>query len=299
VVRDFGSLRAFDLIKQRATAQGREFRTSHAELPGLQFPARDLRAQTLARTPTEAARIEAIEVHSAPQVWIPAWLFLPDDTHGKGSALLVLDEKGRNAGAGEDGVYHRLARGGRVVCAADIRGIGDMRAEVGRGDPAYTVPHDSEEEFAWASLILGSSLLIQRVQDILAVLQAMRNESRIAGRRIVMAARGRLTVPGLFAFAASPLADSLYLASGLISYQNLLETENYRAPLASFEWDVFRRTDLPLLAAQAAPRSVHLAGPVNAAGNVVDASLVQRIYSGANARFSAFPAWDETAFAAL
>ena len=53
--------------------------------------------------------------------------------------LLVLDEKGRNAGANEDGTYHRLAREGRVVCAADIRGIGDMRPEVGRGDPAYTV----------------------------------------------------------------------------------------------------------------------------------------------------------------
>jgi dienelactone hydrolase len=299
VVRDFGSLRPFDLIKQRATAQGRAPRTSHAELPGIQFPTRDLKLQTLARTPTEAARIEAIEVHSAPQVWIPAWLFLPDDTHGKGSALLVLDEKGRNAGAREDGLYHRLARGGRVVCAADIRGMGDIRPEVGRGDPAYTVPHDSEEDFAWASLILGSSLLAQRVQDIFAVLQAMRNESRIAGRRIVIAARGRLTVPALFAFAASPVADSLYLAGGLISYQNLLETENYREPLASFDWDIFRRTDLPLLAAQAAPRTVHLAGAVDGAGNTVDASLMQQIYSGENVQFSALPAWDEAVFGTL
>jgi hypothetical protein len=177
--------------------------------------------------------------------------------------------------------------------------MGDMSPEVGRGDPAYTVPHDSEDDFAWASLILGSSLLAQRVEDILAVLQALRNDSRMVGRRIVLAARARLTVPALFAFAVSPLADSLYLAEGLISYQNLLETENYREPLSVFAWDLFRRTDLPLLAAQAAPRRVHLAGPVDAAGNTVHASMVRRIYSSGNIDFSASPAWDEEAFAAL
>lgn len=299
VVRDFGSLRPFDLIQKRATARGRASRSSDRDPLPIQFPARELKLQTLARTPTEGAWIEAIEVRSAPRVWVPAWLFVPDDTHGKGFALLILDEKGRNAGAREDGTYHRMARRETLVCAADIRGIGDMRPEVGRGDPAYTVPHDSEEDFAWASLILGSSLLAQRVEDILAVLQAMRNDTRVTGRRIVMAARARLTIPALFAFAASPLADSLYLAGGLISYRNLLETENYREPLASFAWDLFRHTDLPSLAAQAAPRRVHLAGAVDAAGNTVDLSLVRRIYPGENVQFSTLAAWDEAAFAAL
>lgn len=299
VVRDFGSLRPFNLIKKRATTQGTTSSISVSELLRIKFPSRDLKLQTLAPTQTEGARIEAIEVHSAPQVWVPAWLFIPDDTHAKGSALLVLDDNGRNAGAREDGMYHQLARGGRVVCAADIRGIGDMRPEVGRGDPAYTVPHDSEEDFAWASLILGNSLLAQRVQDILAVLQAMRNEPRTTGRRIVIAARERLTVPALFAFAMSPLANSLYLAGGLVSYQNLLETENYREPLASFAWDLFRRTDLPLLTAQAAPRRVHLAGPVDGAGNRMDLSLVRRMYSSGNIQVSAVPAWDEAALGAL
>ncbi len=299
VVRDFGSLRPFDLIKRRATGLSRATVTSHTEPLPIEFPARDLKLRTLARTPSEGVRIEAIEVQSAPQVWVPAWLFVPNDTHGNAAALLALDANGRNPGAHEDGLYHRLARGGRVVCAADIRGIGDMRPEVGRGDPAYTIPHDSEEDFAWASLILGNSLLAQRVQDILALLQAMKNEPRMAGGGIVVAARGRLTVPALFAFAASPLANSLYLAGGLISYQNLLETENYREPLANFGWDLFRRTDLPLLAAQAAPRRVHLAGAVDASGNSMDLDTVRRIYSSGNVQFSASPAWDEGALGFL
>ncbi|MFL6353745.1 MAG: alpha/beta hydrolase [Bryobacteraceae bacterium] len=299
VVRDFGSLRPFDSIKQRASRPGKRSTQPNGKLLAFQLPLRELRFQVLARTPTEGAHIEAIEIHSAPRVWVPAWLFVPDNRHTNKSALLVLDDHGRNASAHEDGIYHKLARGGRVVCAADIRGMGDMRPEVGRGDPAYTVPHDSEDDFAWASLILGNSLLAQRVQDILALLQAMRNEARIAGHSIVVAARGQLAVPALFAFAASPIADSLYLAGGLISYQNLLETEDYREPLANFGWDLFRRTDLPSLAAQAAPRRIHLAGPVDGSAKTVDASLVRRIYSSENVRLSPLAAWDEAALSAL
>jgi len=300
VVRDFSSLRPFDLIKRHATPP-REIssRMRPAEALPFQFPARDIKLRTLARTPTSGARIEAVEIHAAPEIWIPAWLFVPDGVHGGSKALLVLDENGRNSGASEDGIYHRLARKGRVVCAADVRGIGDTRPEVGRGNPAYTIPHDSEEDFAWASLVLGNSLLAQRVEDILALVQALSNEPAVIGRHLIIAARGRLTIPALFAFAASPLADSLYLAGGLISYQNLLETEYYRQPLASFAWDLFRRTDLPLLAAQAAPRRVHLAGALDGSGNALDLSLVRHIYSGQNVQFSALPAWDEAALDSL
>ncbi len=295
VVRDFGSLRPFDELKRRAGEETPKI--NHRPLP-LEVPTRELKLRRLARTPTDRAQIEAVEIQSAPQVWVPAWLFLPGERRDN-VVLLTLDDRGRNAEAHEDGMYHRLARSGRVLCAADIRGLGDMRPEVGRGDPAYTVPHDSEEDFAWASLILGSSLLAQRVQDILAVLQALKNEYRTPGQRMILAARGRLTVPALFAFAASPVADSLYLAGGLISYRNLLETENYRTPLANFGWDLFRRVDLPLLAAQAAPRPIHLAGSVDGAGNSVDPGVARQIYPGDNVHCSALPAWNETALSAL
>jgi hypothetical protein len=211
------------------------------------------------------------------------------------SPLLVFDDRGRNAFAAEDGVYHRLARNGRIVCAADIRGMGDTRPEVGRGNPAYTISHDSEEDFAWASLMLGDSLLEQRVRDILAIVGAVRGEPGFGNRNIDVAARGRLTVPALFAFAASSQIDSLYLAAGLISYQSLLETENYRQPLSNFAWNLFRLTDLPKLAAEAAPRRVHLAGAVDGANNRVDLAVVQKVYLSENVEISAEPAWDEGA----
>jgi hypothetical protein len=226
-------------------------------------------------------------------------MFSPRNSRTSGGTVLVLDDRGRNAYAAEDGVYHRLARKGLTICAADIRCVGDTRPEVGRGNPGYTIPHDSEEEFAWASLILGQSLLKQRVEDILALVQAIRNEPASGRAPVKIAARGRLTVPALFAFALSPQVDSLYLADGLISYRSILETENYQQPLSNFDWKLFRATDLPEIAAQSAPRRIHIAGAVDAEGRRMETSAAKSIYSSANIIVSADPDWSETALASV
>jgi dienelactone hydrolase len=287
VVRDYNSLRPIDLIKQTAAA-------IH---PGGDTPFRIAGRHTafreLAVTHFAGARVAAVEVNSAPAVWIPAWLFTPEKPDVRKGTLLVLDSRGRNAGAHEDDLYHRLASGGHRICAADIRGMGDARPEAGRGNPGYTISHESEEDFAWASLILGDSLLAQRVTDILVLIQAL----KIANRPLTLAARGRLSVPALFAFAASKDVSSLYLAGGLASFRSVLETELYSQPLSNFAWDLFRRTDLPLAAAQSAPRRIHLAGAVDASERPIAADELRRIYSSANVEISDEPAWDERSLA--
>jgi hypothetical protein len=167
--------------------------------------------------------------------------------------------------------------------------MGDSRPETGRGNSAYTIPHESEEDFAWASLILGDSLLAQRVTDILALMQALKT----ANRPLALAARGRLSVPALFAFAASTDVASLYLAGGLASFRSVLETEIYSQPLSNFAWDLFRRTDLPLLVAQSAPRRIHLADAVDASERPVAGDALRQIYSTENVTISELPNWDE------
>jgi dienelactone hydrolase len=305
VFRDFGGLRPFEFTSRAAALvnASRSQRKSWEALilPGL--PAKGLRLKKLISARLDGARVWNAEVNSAPDVWVPIWLFIPERIdHGR-AALLALDDRGRNAESREGGLWHRLARGGQVVCVADVRGKGDMRPEVGRGNPGYTIPHASEEDFAWASLMLGAPLLTQRVADILACVEAMRNDEILAGHSaghsVAIAARGDLCVPSLFAFAGSTYPGSLYLANGLISFQNLLETEAYNQTLANFSWNLFRLTDLPLLAAQSHPRRIHLAGPVNAEGKVMDVAAARAIYLSANVSVSAPAAWDEAAFAGL
>lgn len=292
VTRDFGSLRPFDQIQQAASSTRRDANgVDWKQALSITPPAAAVTLRTLSTVPLNGANLSATEVNTEGDLWIPAWLFTPVRRNAARSALLVLDDRGRNAHAHEDDLYHRLARNGRLICAADIRGIGDTHPEVGRGNPDYTIPHDDEEEFAWASLILGDPLLSQRIRDILAMARALKSASGNAP--VSVAARGRLTVPALFAFAATPDIGSLYLAGGLVSLESVLNTELYRQPLANFAWNLYRLTDLPLLAAGAAPRPIHLAGAVDGASNSVTIADLRRIYSSPNVRFSSEANWDE------
>src|SRR5437879_3280558 len=85
-----------------------------------------------------------------------------------------------------------------------------------------------------ASAILGKPLLGQRVADILAVVQALANYPALRGRKVRLAAQGKMTAPAAFAAALSPQVDSLYLSGGLISFRSLVDTENYFYSFANF-----------------------------------------------------------------
>src|SRR5213078_3530888 len=123
---------------------------------------------------------------------------------------------GRNYRWHDGALYQSLAGRGYPVCSADVRGVGDLGPEFGAGDPGYTREHQNEENYAWASLILGRPLLGQRVTDIVALVRALASSYPRAS--VVVAARDRLTVPALCAAALEPRIRKVYLAKHLVSW---------------------------------------------------------------------------------
>jgi hypothetical protein len=175
-------------------------------------------------------------------------------------------------------LYQSLAAQGHPVCVPDLRGIGDLTPESGRGAASYSRGHNDEENYAWASLILGKPMLGQWVTDVLAVAAALRARPECKGRPLVVAARDKLTVPAQVAAALDPAIAGLYLAGGLVSFQSVVETENYRTSFANFVTNLLRHTDLPEITASAGARNVVLAGAVDGAGASCRLSEVQRLY---------------------
>lgn len=289
VVRDFTGKTPFTLVRERA--QQTETPKSTVDLEGLlqlERPPSGVTARVLSSVPSGSLTIDAIEVPSAAEVAVPAWLFKPPKPTGR--TILLFDERGRNLHWREGGICEQIASRGRMVCAADLRGIGDLKPEVGRGSPGYTIEHADEENYAWASLILGRSLLGQRVADILALV--------VQYGPVSIAANGRLTVPALFAAALDKRIESVYLAGGLISYRSIVETENYKAPLANLLFNVLAHTDLPHLAALMAPRRVTLAGAIDASGKPKASDAVRKIYNSSNIEVRASSDWTAEAISA-
>ena len=102
-----------------------------------------------------------------------------------------------------------------------------------------------------------------------------------------------MTVPALFAAALDRGIDSLYLAGGMVSFQNVVETENHDHPFANFVPNLLPHTDLPEVAASLAPRRVVLAGAVDARNQRLPAEAVRRIYQGArNVAVADDASWD-------
>jgi len=293
VVRSFGSETPFTLNRARAAAIATPAKpTDLAALLGVKLPPEKLRAAVLGRVPSVEVEVEALEVASAKKVWVPAWFFLPRRSDSGKPVVVVIEPSGRSARWSEDKLYQRLAAEGFPVCAPDLRGTGDLRPEYPRGAPGHASYHQKEENYAWSSLILGKPLLGQRVTDLLAVVAALGAHPAARGRRLTVAARGTMTVPALFAAALDERVDEVYLAGGLVSYRNLVETENYNYPFANFLPRVLYHTDLPQLAASMAPRRVRMAGAVDAAGKTMELEAVRRIYARApNVRLTPRAEW--------
>jgi dienelactone hydrolase len=246
---------------------------------------------TLKRAAFAHTHIEAVEFASTPEVWIPAWLYHPIQVEAAKSILVLLEPAGRT-GWHEGELYDQLASQGFAVCAPDLRGIGDSTPEFGRAAARHARSHNSDEEWAWASLILGKPLAGQRVTDILAIVQALRARPELKGKRLSIAAHGFMTVPALFAAAIEPGIDGLYLAGGLTSFADIVAAEDYRQPFSNFVPNLLLHTDLPEVAASLAPRRIVLGGCVDGAGKPMAAADVRRQYGAAHMDVQPEAAWD-------
>ncbi|HYI97076.1 MAG TPA: acetylxylan esterase [Bryobacteraceae bacterium] len=245
VVRDFKSKTPLSLARERAATLKRPGIVNPIDIP---IP-KNTSINVLGTASGETGAIEAVEVQVSPEMYLPGYIFKPKSEPT--GVIIVLEPRGRNAHWREDDLYPKLAASGRVVAAFDIRGIGDLWPEVGRGNPFYTRRHAEEDSYAWASLMLGQPMLHQRVTDILAIVEAMR---KYTGEPILLAALDHLTVPALFATMLNPSIWRLYTARGLPSYAGLLESEDYNEPFANFFPNILSMIDLPQIRSALAQR---------------------------------------------
>ena len=238
-------------------------------------------AKIIGRAQSGKVSVEVLEVASEPSVWLPAWVLSAENAPNKKPVLLVLDPVNSERLWFEPDADAVLKPGSPLICAADIRGVGALLPEYSSGAQGYAAWHRQEENYAWGSLILGKTLVAQRVSDILALVSALRRHSATAGSPIRIAALGKLTVPALFAAALDKGIDGLYLSGALASFRSLVDSETYDHPFANFVPGLLNHTDLPEIAASLAPRRIVLAGAVNAKGETVDVESIRQVYADA------------------
>ena len=296
VIREFGSATPLALVRARAN----QIKTPTPDVDlrkilALAAPEGRPRLHVLSTVQSTTCKIMAVELCSAACVWVPMWIFVPHlETR---DIIVILDPSGRNTHSQEGELYQTLAEK-VIVCAPDLRGVGDLRSEYSCGAPDYAGTHESEEAYAWAGLIFGQALLGQRVQDLLAVIAAVRDYFGNLAIKL-LAARESMTIPALCAAALNPDIAQTYLSVHLASWRSITETENYTASFSNFVPNILRKTDLPHIAASIAPRRVTLAGCVDAAGATLPDEKVKKLYATSNIDQRAAEKWSSDALLSL
>jgi dienelactone hydrolase len=283
VVHSIGGETPFSLTKSRAASLPKAAKSMPLDqLLRVEPDWSGARGKSLRKVPSQGGiTIEAIDISSVAAVQLPGWLFRPKQESPDKPVLLILHPAGRNSAWKEDDLLHQVALKGVTVCAADVRGVGDLLPEFSSGAPSYARSHQLEEDYSWSSLILGRPLLGQRVTDILAITKSLKTDFGLRGRKVMIAAFGTMAVSALFAAAIWPEIEGLYVAGGLSSYRNIVETENHRHTFANFVPHILAHTDLPDVVAGLAPRRTVIAGAVDAVGATHSIDDARTVYSAA------------------
>jgi cephalosporin-C deacetylase-like acetyl esterase len=240
-----------------------------------------LAVKQVANTPRKGYRIEKIEFVSEPGIYIPTWVFIPERPVTDKTALLFINENGKDSDGMELGLYERLALGGRIVVGADVRGIGETKPPhmgVTFGMPAYRFLFDAEAGVSLMAWYMDESVFAMRVADILRTVDYVLGRPDVDSKNLRLIGQGAGALWAMHAAAIDQRITSVVAERGLISYRSLTQTDRYLHNSAIFMRDVLKHYDLPQVAAAIAPRPLTLVSPVDPMKRTVTEREVKEEY---------------------
>ncbi len=215
-------------------------------------------------------QIEKLTYESEPGIRIPALLYLPVAARGQG--IVFAHGQGKSAAHPE---AESLARAGHTVLSIDLRGYGETRPP-GERNGSDWARYFGNYDAAMTAMLSGKSLVAMRAADIAAAVDVL--EPRVAS----VAGYGREggAIAMLHAAALDARIKRLALEGMLASYESVVNQRINRLVFEQIVRGALRTYDLPDLAAAIAPRPVWISGGVDANGNPVPSSQLEKIYRG-------------------
>jgi cephalosporin-C deacetylase-like acetyl esterase len=197
--------------KADLAAHRRQVRDRLAGLLRYRKQGSDLSVRHVVTTPRAGYRINKIEFLCEPGIYIPAWAFVPERRSGDRRTVLYWNDEGVESDGMEyqggeapglkRGVLDELARGGNLVIAADVRGIGATRASgassLSSGE--FGQLFDMDARATYAAWSMDTSLLSMRVQDVVQCVDYAMQREGVDAQRIHFVGKGRAALWCLYA----------------------------------------------------------------------------------------------------
>ncbi len=220
--------------------------------------------EVVGRLEREGYHIEKLALRVEDAFRLPALLFLPETPSGE--ATLYLHGDSMKADAAPGGPIERLVREGRIVLAAELRGIGET--ETGSRRRAWGAGRFGPDNLEiFTAYLMGRSYVGMRTDDALQWAAFLRTRSE----NIDVIAEGEAAIPALHAAAlASVPFDSVTLRRMIPSWELLTGAGESFNQTVNMVHGVLRHHDLPDLVDMVGRDRVRIAEPVDGMGKGVE-----------------------------
>jgi cephalosporin-C deacetylase-like acetyl esterase len=300
VITSLGGKRVYDFNRADAERLLRQLAAKRSE-PGfraglaacihlrLALPSHPVNPQV---KPTQEAQvgdlvIEKLLIESEPGIVIPTRVIRSKDMEERAPAVIYLRDRLGEHDRSE--FFASLARRGKLVVVADVRGFGETWAprSVRETGADYFDPRDGvDADFAYAANFLGRPLLGMRVWDALSVSAYVRSRPDVDSRRVAMVGRGWAGPVAAFAAALDSQITELAVEGMPVSYGALATAEIYEQPAVVLLPDVLRDFDLEDVFCLFAPRRCLLLNPQDALTRKMTRKEAQQAVKGVHAPFA-------------
>jgi len=260
--------------------------------------------------PRKGFKIEKLEFLSEPGIYISVWVFVPENRRSGSAPILYFNE----AGIAQDGMEFdgseasgvklgplaQLARGGRLVIAADVRGVGETRPPHGPSSSGREFHHlfDTETALSYLAWYMDQSLFGMRVQDVIRTVDYALSRPDADSQGVQVIGKDMAALLALYAAALDPRILAVVCHQGLLSYRSLTSSDRYLQGAHIFIPQVLNHFDLPHVASAVAGRRVTLLSPVDAMKRPVDVVAAQESYRWTKSVYSRAGAPDRFQIAA-
>jgi cephalosporin-C deacetylase-like acetyl esterase len=256
-----------------------KLRTQLAALLTLPLEKAALQAQVLSSNIRKKDRIEEIQFESESGIRIVGWFVAPQDGAAKHPCVLYISDADADEAVGEPGSFDDVLRHGHAVCAIALRGTGLSTPRPPRGGPVFYQQMNLQERFAWANLVLGNSVIRQRVWDIVRTLDYLASRSDVDASQIRVIGQEGAGLAALMAAVLDTRVRSILLTRTVVSYMSVVQSTDYSLPLDWFVPGILRHFDVPDLSAAVYPRPAWIVDAVDAAGTTLTEQEVRQHYA--------------------
>ncbi|RKZ15354.1 hypothetical protein DRQ50_07605 [bacterium] len=205
-------------------------------------PAHQPTGQLLARFELPRMELGRIALHTEPSLEIPGVLMTSRHVEATGTAMIYLDDGGKEVARFSPLVRSWLDEG-RAVFALDVRGLGET-----------TVMPD---QIAADAVLLGRPLLAQQAWDIICAAKYLRT---LGFRQVGVVGNGRVGLIALTAAALSAEIDAVATRGSILGFRRTV-ADPLPEPLWTYASNILRVADVPHLAALVAPRPLLMVNP--------------------------------------